>query len=304
MTESRGQGPRAYVTLDVFTHTAFTGNPLAIVEDARGLSAAQMLAITREFNLSETVFVLPPEAEGHEARIRIFYPGGEMPFAGHPTIGAALHLAWSRHGEAFEGTLVLEEQIGPVPVRVWREAGRSLAELSVARLPRRLEMEVAAADCAQALGLEPAQIGAHRPGVIEGGPTFLCVPLRDLEALAQARPIQPQFDALQTRLGCMGLYLYAPGGQGDYQARMFDPMGGIPEDPATGSATALLAAQLLENGALAEGETRLRLRQGVEMGRPSDLGLRVEITAGALRGVHVSGGAVPIAQGMIAIPQA
>ena len=140
----------------------------------------------------------------------------------------------------------------------------------------------------------------HRPVVAHAGPAFIFVPLRDAQALADARPAGAAFEALTARVG--KVYAYAPDGAG-FRARMFAPGSGVPEDPATGSATATLAAPLLAAGVLPEGETRLSLRQGVEMGRPSLLGLRITVRGGALAQVCVSGRAVPVAQGRIRIPE-
>ncbi|WP_406735653.1 PhzF family phenazine biosynthesis protein [Thioclava sp. GXIMD4215] len=306
-----GSSTRAFVTLDVFTTTPFAGNPLALLPDATGLSDAQMQTIAREFNLSETIFVFPPADPAHRARVRIFYPQGEMSFAGHPTIGCAIFLALEdlapdTDGADFDRVLVLEEEAGLVPVRVWREAGEIRAEFQAPVLPECLPDDLpqsAAPDrCAAALGLGPADLDDAPLAVIAGGPRFAFIGLRDTEALARAWPVQPAFDLLQTELAAAGVYLYAPTGAYRWQGRMFDPMGGIPEDPATGSATALFAAQLLARGALRDGETCFALQQGVEMGRISDLGLRVICRGGRLASVHVSGAAVEISRGRLRPP--
>lgn len=283
-----------FFVYDVFTDRAFSGNPLAVVMGADGLSGAQMQTVARQFNLSETMFVMAPRDPGHRARVRIFLPLAEIPFAGHPTIGCALHLAG---GE--DGSLVLEEEAGPVPVRI----AAGLAEFAAPVLPVLDPAVVTAASVAAGLGLEVGQVGfgAHHPCIAHAGPGFVFAPLRDLAALAQARPRGEAFEALTGDLG--KLYCYAPDGAG-YRARMFAPSNGVPEDPATGSATAVLAAVLLAAGALAEGETRIALRQGVEMGRPSELGLRVSVRDGCLTRVRVSGRAVRVAEGRIRIPEA
>ncbi|MER5170844.1 PhzF family phenazine biosynthesis protein [Thioclava kandeliae] len=294
---------RDFVTLDVFTDRPFAGNPLALLPDACGLGTAQMQAITREFNLSETIFVLPPADPAHRARVRIFYPGGEMPFAGHPTLGCAIWLATQDAGEGdFDRVLVLEEEAGLVPVHVTRKDGALRAEFQASVLPEIQPQAASHGACAEALGISPQDLRAESMAVISGGPSFAFIGVTDTEALGRARPMQPAFDTVQTALSAGGVYVYAQTGAQSWQARMFDPGGGIPEDPATGSATALFAAQLLAMGALAEGETRLSLRQGVEMGRPSELGLRIICKDGALSAVHVSGSAVEISQGRIRVP--
>lgn len=282
---------------DVFTDRAFSGNPLAVVMGADGLDAAQMQTIARQFNLSETIFVMAPRDPTHAARVRIFLPRAEIPFAGHPTIGCALHLSPG------DGDLVLEALAGPVPVTI----RQGLAEFAAPVLPD-CGAAVDPALAAAGLGLGLAQVGfaRHRPVLAQAGPGFVMVPLVDVAALAQARPQGAAFDALSAGPG--KVYCYAPdpdlpAGAG-FRARMFAPANGIPEDPATGSATATLAAPLLAAGVLPEGETRLSLRQGIEMGRPAHLGLRVTVRDGRLARVHVSGRAVPVAQGRIAIPEA
>ncbi|WP_378945690.1 PhzF family phenazine biosynthesis protein [Paracoccus sp. R86501] len=282
-----------YHVYDVFTDRAFSGNPLAIVMGADDLSGAQMQTIARQFNLSETIFVMRPADPAHRARVRIFLPLAEIPFAGHPTIGCALHLCGGQ-----DGHLVLEETAGPVPVQITD----GLAEFRAPVLPE-LGGHVDPAAVAAGLGLSRDQVGfgPHRPVVAHAGPGFIFAPLRDLDALAQARPSGTAFEALTAETP--KLYAYAPDGDG-FRARMFAPANGIPEDPATGSASATLAAPLLAAGVLPEGETQLTLRQGIEMGRPSRIGLRVTVQGGKLAAVHVSGRAVRVAEGRITIPEA
>lgn len=212
----------------------FSGNPLAIVEQADGLSTAQMQIIAREFNLSETIFVQRPDDPRHSAKVRIFFPTAELPFAGHPTIGCALHLAMKDAPEGdFTRDLVLEEQAGLVPVRVWRRDGVARAEFSAPVIPH-AATEGQTPDTellARALDLAPNQIGfdAHAPGVWEGGPRFLYVPARDLQALAAARPIEPAWSELMACAAVDNAYLYTPGAQSDYRARMFPPPPGSPK---------------------------------------------------------------------------
>lgn len=294
-------------TLDVFTDRPFAGNPLAVVLEAGEMSVAQMQTVAREFNLSETIFVLPPRDPAHRARVRIFFPTAEIPFAGHPTIGCAILLAETDHGPGdFETALVLEEEAGLVPVRVVRRDGRSMAEFAAPILPHAAPGRADAARIAPALDLPAGEIGfgAHRPAIWQGGPRFLYVPVAGLAALGRARPIEPHWSALMAEAGVDSAYLYTPGEAVDYRARMFSPTAGIPEDPATGSASAILAAQLMAAGEVAPGETRLRLRQGVEMGRPSEIGLTIRADAARLTEVRVAGAAVRIAEGRIAVPPA
>ncbi|AUH62756.1 PhzF family phenazine biosynthesis protein [Paracoccus zhejiangensis] len=278
---------------DVFTDRPFSGNPLAVVTGADGLSTAQMQVIARQFNLSETIFVQSPRDPAHTARVRIFLPKAEIPFAGHPTIGCALHLSGGENGR-----IVLEEQAGLVPVTI----ADGLAEFVAPALPALTGEAPTPVDVAAALGLAVGQIGfgAHRPAMASAGNDFIFVPLRDLEALAQARPRGEAFEAL-TR-AAPKLYAYAPEGDG-FRARMFAPANGVPEDPATGSASATLPALLLAAGRLGEGENRIALRQGVEMGRPSEIGLTVQVGNGAITEVRISGRAAKVAEGRITIPE-
>jgi trans-2,3-dihydro-3-hydroxyanthranilate isomerase len=299
-------------TLDVFTDRPFTGNPLAVVLGADDLTPARMQIIAREFNLSETIFVQAPANPAHTARVRIFFPTAEIPFAGHPTIGCAIHLA-TAGAEAgdFERDLVLEEEAGLVPVHVRRRGDVVTAEFvapvvphGVSEAPGRRSAIVAPEEFADALDLKPGEIGfgSHRPGLWQGGPRFLYVPVASLDALARARPIDPGWSAVIAAAGVDSIYLYTPGLDCDFRARMYSPSTGIPEDPATGSASAILAAQLLAAGALGEGETRLTLHQGVEMGRPSLIGLTAVVTGGRLTEVRIAGSAVPMSEGRIRVP--
>ncbi|SMX47494.1 PhzF family phenazine biosynthesis protein [Maliponia aquimaris] len=298
-----------FVTCDVFTETPFAGNPLAIVEGADGLSDAAMQTIAREFNLSETIFVQRPDESAHTAKVRIFFPTAEIPFAGHPTIGCAIHLALTTAPEGdFSTEITLEEVAGLVPVQVQRVAGRISAELRAPVLPHAWTGGAcpSVAEISAALGLKAEDIGfdGHLPGVWQGGPGFAYIPLRDEPALTSARPSGAAWEDLCRATGLNNAYVYTAGQDGSYSARMFAPGDGIPEDPGTGSASAILAAQLLACGALPEGETRLRLEQGRAMGRLCEIGLRVLVVDGALSAVHVSGSAVRISEGHVAIPGA
>jgi trans-2,3-dihydro-3-hydroxyanthranilate isomerase len=298
-------------TCDVFTCRPFAGNPLAIVLGADNLTTAQMLTLAREFNLSETIFVQRPRDPAHTARVRIFFPTAEIPFAGHPTIGCAIHLATAAAGPGdFETGIVLEEEAGRVPVRVWRRGHETRAEFVAPVIPHGVpdapdrDKALDPARLAAALGLGAGDIGfaSHRPGLWQGGPGFLYVPVVSLAALGRARPIQPVWTEQMQAAGVDGIYLYTADTDCDYRARMFSPTAGIPEDPATGSASAILAAQLFASGALPDGETVLALQQGVEMGRPSAIGLTVVVQDGAVRQVRVAGAAVPISTGRIRAP--
>ncbi len=292
----------AFHTLDVFTETPFAGNPLAVVLGADGLTPAQMQTIAREFNLSETIFVMAPRDPAHTARVRIFFPTAEIPFAGHPTIGCAILLAEEAHRGDFSTTITLEEEAGLVPVTVSRQGGRISAELTAPVVPYPAGGTPDTVLLAAALDLAPDDLGPHAPGVHEGGPRFLYAPLASLDALARARVVEPHWSRLLAAHGVDSAYLYAKGADCDYRARMYSPTAGIPEDPATGSASAILAAQLLANGAVSDGTTRLTLHQGVEMGRPSALRLTIEAAGDALTAVRIAGSAVRIGEGRLTPP--
>jgi trans-2,3-dihydro-3-hydroxyanthranilate isomerase len=298
-----------FFTYDVFTARSFAGNPLAVVEEADGLTTAQMQTICREFNLSETIFIMTPQDPANTARVRIFYPGGEMPFAGHPTVGCAIHLASKKYkaGCSFETVIRLEEVAGLVPVKVSRIGDVPRAQFTAPVIPFAPDVPQPTAEAvAQAVGLEPSDIGfgRHVPRLLQGGPRCVHVPVASRAALTKARPIEPHWSELIRPLGSDMAYLYTPGGDApdtQFRARMFAPTGGIPEDPATGSATAILAAQLAAFEALGNGTHRFRLEQGYEMGRPSDLWLEADVADAKLLVVRVAGQAVQIMSGVIDI---
>jgi trans-2,3-dihydro-3-hydroxyanthranilate isomerase len=238
-------------------------------------------------------------------------PSRCRPSRGHPTIGCAIHLALALGDEGdFDRHLVLEEEAGLVPVHVARRGADLRAEFVAPLLPQDVtdapdrRAALSRTQLALALGLQQAEIGfgGHRPGLWQGGPRFLYAPVASLAVLAQARPTEPHWSAQMQAAGVDSLYLYTPGQDCDFRARIFSPTAGIPEDPATGSASAILAAQLLAAGALGEGETRLTLHQGVEMGRPSVIALTAVVRQGALAEVRIAGSAVPISAGLVRVP--
>ncbi len=296
--------PRRFFTLDVFTDTPLAGNPLAVVLDAEGLDGARMQAIAREFNLSETVFVVEPRSALNSARVRIFTPGRELPFAGHPTIGAACLLAHVRApGElaAQDLRIVLEEEVGDVVCVVRRRGAALEAEFELPRLPNRLDdAPPSASDIAAGLGLLPDDIGfdGHEPSLFSAGVPFLFTPLHSLAAVRNARPI----DILWTTSGGLPIFLYTreveePGSA--FHARMFGGAWGVPEDPATGSAAAAFAGVALAFDRPADGEHLITIEQGYEMGRPSRIRLGFEVEGGRLRSASVGGSAAIVSSGLI-----
>jgi trans-2,3-dihydro-3-hydroxyanthranilate isomerase len=294
-------------TYDVFTNRKFAGNPLAIVEGADGLSTAQMQTIAREFNLSETIFVMAPDDPANTAKVRIFFPTAEIPFAGHPTIGCAIHLAKKKYkdGCSFETTIRLEEVAGLVPVKVSRIGDVPRAQFTAPVVPFAVDLALPPVEeVARALALDPSDIGFgnHGLGLHQGGPRFFYVPVNSRAALERSRVIEPHWSMLMKACGVDSAYLYTRGGDGPntaFRSRMYSPTAGIPEDPATGSATALLASQLLKAESLKDGTHRWLLEQGYEMGRPSDLWLEADVAAAKLVAVRVAGQAVQISSGVL-----
>jgi trans-2,3-dihydro-3-hydroxyanthranilate isomerase len=295
--------PRRFVTLDVFTRRPLAGNPLAVVLDAEGLDDARMQAIAREFNLSETVFVLPPDSERQRARLRIFTPVRELPFAGHPTIGTALLLALEG-GMAGAAAFGLEENVGIVPCVVEVESeGVGYARFRAPRMPEVWGEGREAAEVAWALGLDPQDIGfdRHVPSRHAAGVPFDFAPVRSLDAIVRARPNGEAF--MQVFGGNHpAVYVYTretaqPGRH--FRARMFAPGLGVAEDPATGSAAAAFAGALMQCEPLGDGEHSFVIEQGYEMGRPSEIDLQLVIRAGALASVEIGGGAVVVGEGTL-----
>lgn len=290
-----------FVTVDVFTDRRFGGNPLAVVTDAVGLSDVEMQSIAAEFNLSETAFVLPPDDPAHTARLRIFNRTGEMPFAGHPTIGAGYVLAHG--GRDRLGVVSFEVMAGIARVTVTRGAdgvptGASVAAPQALSLDMRFPVNEIAA-CA---GLDPAEvIVAHHAPILASVGTQYVIAEVTPDALMRAAPVRAAFqrvvDAQPTLRGRCSLFVYACTATGT-RARMFAPLAGTIEDPATGSANAALAALLLSlSDARAFEDT---VWQGVEMGRPSRLKLTARRTADGIRS-SVAGDCVQVSRGELVL---
>jgi len=286
-----------YETVDVFTEDRFGGNQLAVFTDARGLSDNHMQSLAAEMNYSETTFVLPPDDPANTARVRIFTRTHEMPFAGHPNVGTAFVLA--RHGRDTDGLLRFEEIAGLVEVKVASDGKGEVTGATIAA-PQALQtgIELPAEAIAACSGLRPADIVVtnHRPVRASVGVFFVLAEVR-LEALATAMPDLGQFrtvrDANPGLEGRFSLFLYARDGEA-IRARMFAPISGTWEDPATGSASATVAALLLSlSGAESASYT---LTQGVEMGRPSLLNLKAWRTSEGVR-ASVGGACVPVFRG-------
>ena len=295
-----------YFTCDVFTDTRFGGNQLAVLPEAEGLSDEQMQQIAREFNYSETTFVLPPQA-GHARKVRIFTPPREVPFAGHPNIGTAFVLATMGAFGALDepASVTFEEQAGLVPVAIEkREGGRIWCELTA---PQSLSLgkTVSAQSVASAVSLSADDIitTAHAPQMASVGLPFLIAELRDRDALERSRPDVSGLEGLIAEgIDQPDVHLYVRTFDGfDIRARMFSPMDGIPEDPATGSANCALVGLLSHLDGAADGTFSWRIAQGVEMGRPSVLEARTEKREGEVVSVWIGGESVMVGDGHIEV---
>lgn len=297
---------RAFAILDVFTDRAFGGNPLAVLPDAAGLDAATMQQVAAEFGFSESTFVVPPADPANHARVRIFTPRSELPFAGHPTVGTALFLAAS--GMVAEGEVLrLEEGAGPVPVPVrldWKDGAPVKATFTAPRPPEQGEAADPAA-VAEALELRIQQVMTRDglPCVVSCGLPFLAVELVDLAALAAAKLRGDGTALAPSATGSIFLFTREAGAAGiDVRARMYAPGHGIAEDPATGSASAALAGHLAGRPGMRDGWHGLVVVQGVEMGRPSRIETRSRREGARVTAVEVGGRAVTVARGEIELP--
>ncbi|PVB61664.1 PhzF family phenazine biosynthesis protein [Labrenzia sp. 011] len=297
---------RRYAILDVFTNTSLSGNPLAVVLDSEGLSDEQMQKIAGEFNLSETVFVFPPEQPGQSASMRIFTPKLELPFAGHPTVGTAILMATDRFGEITgeqDSVVVLKQKIGPIRCAViLRENAAAFAEFDVPNLPEPAGPTHNVDVIAAALNLEPSDIGFenHSPSRFRVGPPFTFVPVRDLDALARAKPVASMWKAGFGKDDHNDAYIYCRETRSHdsaFHARLFAPDMGIPEDPATGSAAAAFAGVVDYYDDLPNGTHHIRIEQGFEMGRPSLIDLEIDMEAGKMHAVRIGGQATVVARG-------
>lgn len=295
-------------TADVFTDRTFGGNQLAVLTDARGLTAEQMRSIAREFNFSETVFVLPPDDPAHTRRFRIFTPGAELPFAGHPTVGGALVLAFTGEIEleGDETRIVCEEGVGPVSVLIRARDGKPyFAQLTAARIPEKLSLEYDAATIAAVVSLDVADIvtqGNHAIEAWSAGVPFLYVPLRDRDALVRSRIDFNAWESTLKDTPAPEVFVFVQEGSDTVRARMFAPTLGIAEDPATGAAAAAFGGYIARRTPMQDGMLSFTIRQGVEMGRPSRLDLEIDVAAGSVRAVRVGGASVLVSSGTLYIP--
>jgi trans-2,3-dihydro-3-hydroxyanthranilate isomerase len=295
-----------FQTVDVFADRQFGGNPLAVIPDARGLSGAQMQAIANEFNLAETTFVLPPDDPANTARVRIFTPRAEMPFAGHPNVGTAFVLASQDEvcGKAFDrDAIAFEERAGLVRMTVETDKGVVTGAALAAPQQFRIIRDFDAAVIAQACSLDLADIERRRrsPCLVSCGAPFVVAELRDRAALRRAQPRMDVFLAHLSRDEATGIHLYVEDAEegADYQSRMFAPLHGVFEDPATGSANVALVGLL----AHLRPESSLRLEttigQGVDLGRPSRMRAVAEKTNGVVTQTFIGGDCKSVMSGWI-----
>lgn len=295
-------------TLDVFTDRRFGGNPLAVVLGADDLTDAQMQAIAREFNLSETVFIQTSTRPAHSAKMRIFTPRSEIPFAGHPTIGAAILLAELNapaHNGEKDALVILEQAIGTVRVGARLRTGApAFAEFDAPKLPAEAGMLPPDDVLAAGLGLIPSEVGFenHAPICFAAGNTFAFVPVASLDAIRRARVNGSHWEKAFEQQGVSGVYVYTRQCEhmsSAFHVRMFAPQVGISEDPATGSAAVGLAGLVHQFDRLPDGTHKRVVEQGYEMGRPSHIVLTLVVAGGKLTTVRIGGSAVRVSEGTI-----
>ena len=303
--------PYAFHTLDVFTATRFSGNPLAVVLDADPLSTAEMQKIARELALSETVFVLAAENPAHSAKMRIFTPTQEVPFAGHPTVGTAILLTVLKgqfsSGEA-DALVVLEQNVGTVRVGVRLRPGEApFAEFDAPKLPELAPGSMPGVErLAAAVGLLPSEIGFenHQPSRSAAGNGFALIPVGTLEALGKAKVNRAQWQPAFADAAVIGAFLYTREcvhTNSSFHARMFAPMVGVDEDPATGSAAICLAGAIAHFDRVPDGTHKRIIEQGFAMERPSFMTLSVSVRNGRLETVRLGGHAVRVTSGLIEV---
>ncbi|MGF0538494.1 PhzF family phenazine biosynthesis protein [Agrobacterium sp. ES01] len=301
---------REYSIYDVFTDQKLAGNPLAVIFDGEGLTAEAMQAIAGEIKLSETVFVQKAENTAYTARIRIFTPARELPFAGHPTVGTAIALAERNHADAggsLDQVSVLEENIGPVRCAVRLRPGEaSFAEFDLPRKPVKMDYILEKGGIANALSLKAGEVGFenHLPSVWSAGVPFLVVPVHNLRSV-ESLEFDPQMwerVAPYADGALSSAYVYCRGGihhRARFHARMFGSGMGIAEDPATGAAVAALAGAIQHFDALPDGHHPMIVEQGVEMGRPSFIHLHIDSKDDEIVKARIGGQAVRVASGVL-----
>ncbi|WP_013321140.1 PhzF family phenazine biosynthesis protein [Gloeothece verrucosa] len=298
-----------FLTADVFTDQIFGGNPLAVFPKAEGLTSAQMQLIAKEFNYSETVFVLPPETPQGTRKLRIFTPGAELPFAGHPTVGTAYILAAIEDIPLSDeiSTIIFEEGVGPVPVKIHTSGGKPVyTELTAAQLPEFGPLPPCIPELAAVLSITPGDFleGQYTPQAVSCGVPFLFIPVKNRQILGQVQLNREQWKRVLENYWANSVYVFCfdPELAGsDLRSRMFAPALGVEEDPATGSAATALAGYLGIRNPLSDGRLSWRVEQGFEMGRPSLLQVEADKKAGEIIQIRVGGASVLVSQGVMKI---
>ena len=297
-----------FATVDVFTNQRFGGNPLAVFPNARGLTDEQMQNIAREINYSETTFVTPPRDRKNTAEVRIFTPKNELPFARHPNVGTAWVLAENPGlvpGLMSDDKMIFEQRAGLVEAKVRREKSGALTSCTILA-PQKFHQlhsipRSVAAPCVS-LANELVLVDAVVASV---GIPFALVQVASLEALKSAKPDIPAFEYCNEHYGYpeepLCIMIYYRSESGVVGARMFGPLAGIYEDPATGSASAALAGLLASQDQRLAGTIKYEISQGVEMGRPSEIFLEAKKVEGEIESVSIAGQCVPVITGTLTV---
>jgi trans-2,3-dihydro-3-hydroxyanthranilate isomerase len=295
-----------FETVDVFTSEQFSGNPLAVVLNAEGLTTAQMQAIAAEFNLSETTFVLPPQDPAHTAEVRIFTPKSEMPFAGHPNVGTAYVLARAgeSYGRAIKGDhVIFEEKAGLVPIEILREGASVTGARLASPQPLSIGAEIPAELIAAACGIDRSEIETvhHNPVIASCGAAFILAELKSTDALKRAIANTDVFrnEVAQHPVTSILIYTQVDEPIIDIRARMFAPQHNIPEDPATGSANVALIGLLAKLRREPDLSLAKTIMQGFEMGRPSLLHATADKRNNVVTATTIGGRCVPVMKGEI-----
>lgn len=293
-----------FYTADVFTNRLFGGNPLAVFPEAAGLSDEMMQSIAREFNLSETIFVFPPDHAEHTCKVRIFTPSRELPFAGHPTVGGAFTLATLGLIPLNDAVteIVFEEGVGPVPIKIFTDGDGNVmkTELSAAKMAEVLAGAPSADAMAEVLSLKPGDVlsGSYAPEIVSAGVPFLFVPVKDRDALARSVIDLTKWRHHLPNTRSVYIFCTDPELEGsDLRARMYTNPASMYEDPATGSAATALAGYLAKRANQKDGTLRWILEQGFEMGRPSILEVEADVKDGACQAIRVGGASVLVSKG-------
>ncbi|MDR7146267.1 PhzF family phenazine biosynthesis protein [Rhizobium sp. BE258] len=299
----------AYTTLDVFTSVRFEGNPLAVITGAEALDTAEMQKIAAEFGYSEITFVLPPKDPANTAHVRIFTPTMEVPFAGHPNVGTAYFIGQQSEifGKPVGDKLRFEEAAGIVEVDLRRSNGKVTAATIRAPKPLQVGAAIPEADIARCIAIQPDEIATarHHPLFVSVGLEFAVAEIANLEALAAAVPNPALFREAAGNRGennhDFSLFLYVRSSENPWhlRARMFAPLDNVPEDPATGSASAALSAYLVSRTPGNDSQQRITIEQGVEMGRRSIIEVDVTKAGGTITDVRISGSCVFVMHGEI-----